>query len=168
MEDQAASLLATLKKPSSTIDAKITQFNNLKSNIKHQRVPEGSHAAVFECIRIAIGAQTSTTLVSTGFSALAHLIKRLGLQDQTAVISSQCPKLLPLLLDRLGDARESHRSAASLSLADLWPYNHAGVEGIIREGALSGTNSRAKEAAMQWVVKVCTNAQPPLYLGGAC
>lgn len=154
MEDQAAGLLATLKKTSAPIDHKLTQFNSLKSSIKHERVPQECTPTIFECVRLAIAAQTSTTLVSTGFSTLGHLVKRLNLQSQTQIITQQSNQLLPTLLDRLGDARENHRNAASQSLSDLWPYNHPGVEGIVRDGALGGTNSRAKEIAMQWVVKV--------------
>ncbi|EKG14228.1 Armadillo-like helical [Macrophomina phaseolina MS6] len=154
MEDQAASLLATLKKSSAPVDQKLTQFNSLKSSIKHLRVPQECTPTIFECVRLAIAAQTSSTLVSTGFSTLGHLVKRLHLQNQTQIIAQQSNPLLPTLLDRLGDARESHRNAASQALSDLWPYNHPGVESIVREGALGGTNSRAKEAAMQWVVKM--------------
>ncbi|KAL0264909.1 suppressor of tub2 mutation [Diplodia seriata] len=154
MEDQAASLLATLKKPSAPVDRKLTQFNNLKSSIKHERVPQECTPTIFECVRLAIAAQTSTTLVSTGFSTLGHIIKRLSLQSQTQIVAQQSDQLLPILLDRLGDARESQRNAASQALSDIWPYNHAGVESIVREGALGGTNSRAKEIAMQWVVKM--------------
>ncbi|KAJ9666820.1 hypothetical protein H2201_002954 [Coniosporium apollinis] len=154
MEDQAASLLATLKKPSVAVDAKLTQFNNLKSSIKHLRVPEGAQAPILECIKYALAAQTSSSLVSSGFSTLGHFVKRLHLQDQAGIIVAQGSKLFPILLDRLGDARESHRNAASQSLADLWPICHAEVERTIREGALTGTNARAKEMGMRWVVKM--------------
>ncbi|KAF2089571.1 hypothetical protein K490DRAFT_36968 [Saccharata proteae CBS 121410] len=161
MEDQAAQLLATLKKTSVAVDAKLTQFNNLKSSIKHQRVPDAAQAPIFQCLRIAIGSQTSTNLVSAGFSTLSHIIKRLNLQDQTAIISSQCDKLLPLLQDRLGDARESHRIAASQALVDLWPYSHEKVEQVIRDGALVGTNARAKETAMTWLLKMHSSESLP-------
>ncbi|KAF2193243.1 hypothetical protein K469DRAFT_653171 [Zopfia rhizophila CBS 207.26] len=154
MEEQAAALLAALKKPSTAVDTRLQLFNNLKSDIKHLRVPENSQAPILECIKLAISATTSAALVSTGFSTLGHLIKRLTLQNQTAVITSQSHKLLPILLDRLGDARESHRNAASQILTDLWPLCHTEVEQLIRDNAMKSTNPRAKEASMQWVVKM--------------
>jgi CLIP-associating protein 1/2 len=156
MEEQAATLLAALKKPSTAVDHKLQLFNTLKSNIKHLRVPESAQAPIFECIKLAITATNSAALVSTGFSTLGHLMKRLILQNQTAILTHQSHKLLPILLDRLGDARESHRHAASQILADIWPFNHAEVEALIRDHAIQGTNPRAKEAAMQWLVKVST------------
>lgn len=155
MEDLSATLLAALKKPSTAVDQKIQLFNQLKSGIKHNRVPESCQAPIFECVRIAIVANTSAVLVTTGFSTLSHFIKRLVLQQQTSVITSQLSKLLPILLERLGDARESHRNAASSILADLWPLAHTEVEVLIRENALKGNNARAKEAAMQFIVRVC-------------
>ncbi|KAF2429453.1 ARM repeat-containing protein [Tothia fuscella] len=154
MEDQAASLLSTLKKSSIATDAKLSAFNNLKSNIKHLRVPEEAQPTIFECIRLALTSQASTTLVSSGFSTLGHLIKRLSLQEQTAVIAGNAKKFLPILLERLGDARESHRNAASVGLTEFWPCCHDLVEGVVREGAMGGNNARAKEMAMLWVVKM--------------
>ncbi|KAF1811639.1 ARM repeat-containing protein [Eremomyces bilateralis CBS 781.70] len=154
MEDQAAALLTALKKSTISVEQKATLFNKLKSDIKHLRVPEPAQATIFECIRIAIGSNTSPQLVSTGFASLGHLIKRLHLQDQDNTIAAQANKLFPLLLERLGDARESHRAAASQTLADIWPYDHADVEHVIKANALQGNNARAKETAMQWVVKM--------------
>lgn len=154
MEEQTAALLAALKKPSTVVDQKLQLFNNVKSGIKHQRVPDNCQAPIFECIRLAISAAQSAALVSTGFSTLSHLIKRLLIQDQSGAITSQFSKLLPILLDRLGDARESHRNAASSILADLWPLSHEQIESLVRDNAMKGTNPRAKEASMLWVVKV--------------
>ena len=71
MEEQTAALLAALKKQASTnVDKRLDLFGSLKSNIKHQRVPESCQADILECIRIAMTAQTSAQLVTTGFSTL--------------------------------------------------------------------------------------------------
>lgn len=154
MDDQALSLLQTLKKSSVAIDTKLAAFNNLKSTIKHQRVPDTAQATIFECIKLGICAQTSPTLAATAFSTLGHLIKRLTLQEQDNVIAAYTSKLLPILQDRLGDARENLRNAASQILTELWPFAKDQVERVIREGALGGNNAKAKEAAMMWIVKL--------------
>lgn len=154
MDVQAVTVLTTLKKPTATADAKLQQLNELKSAIKHLRVPAPAQATVFECVRLAIGSQTSPQLVPVGFSTLSHLIKRLGLQNDDAAIAGFGPKLLPVLVERLGDVRETHRAAASQALADIWIYASAEVERIVREHALSGLNARAREAGMIWVVHV--------------
>jgi CLIP-associating protein 1/2 len=154
MEDQAQSLLTTLKRSAVAIDTKVAAFNNLKSSIKHQRVPESCQGTIFECIRLGITSSTSPTLASTAFSTLTHLAKRLSLQEQSNVITAQTSKLLPIIHDRLGDPRESLRNAASQALSDLWLYSKIDVERVVREGALAGNNARAKEVAMLWIVKV--------------
>jgi CLIP-associating protein 1/2 len=153
MLEQTNTLLAALQKPSTNVEQRLQLFNNVKSNIKHNRVPEECQAPIFECIRIAISATTSAALVSTGFSTLSHFIKRLQLQRETQVITSQAAKLCALLLEKLGDARESHRSAASQILADLYPLCPADVETLVH-GAMKGTNARAKDTSMTWLVKV--------------
>lgn len=154
MEESVANLAATLKRSSVPADAKIAQFNTLKSQIKHQRVPESAQSTIVDCVRLAITAQTSSALVLAGFSALGHLVKRLTIQDQTGVLYAQRHSLLQALLERLGDAREQYRTAASQALCDLWPPRQAEVEKIVREGAIQGNNARAKEAGMQWVAKM--------------
>lgn len=154
MEEQTAALLAALKKQASTnVDQRLQLFSNLKSSIKHQRVPESCQASVLECIRIAISAQTSAALVATGFSTLSHFVKRLQLQKETHIITSHAASLCPIVLDRLGDAREAHRSAASVLLTELYHWCHAEVDAGIHT-AIGGNNPRAKETAMTWVVKV--------------
>jgi CLIP-associating protein 1/2 len=153
MLEQTNTLLAALKKPSTNVDQRLLLFNNVKSNIKHNRVPEECQAPIFECIRIAISATTSAALVSTGFSTLSHFIKRLQLQRETAAITTQAGVICGLLLDKLGDARESHRTAAMLIFADLYSLCPTEVEAVMH-GAMKGTNARAKDTSMSWLVKV--------------
>lgn len=154
MDEVASNLLATLKKPHASVESKLTLFNSLKSNIKHQRIPESAQGTSLDCVRLAIGSQTSSSLVSTGFSTLGHLIKRLTLQDQVNVIFSSRSQVVPTLLERLGDSRENYRVAASQSLTDLWLSRPDIIEKAVRDGAILSSNARAKEAGMEWVVKV--------------
>jgi len=154
MDELATSLLATLKRSSVSPETKLASFNALKSQIKHQRVPESAHSAIVECVRLAIVAQTSTALVQTGFSALGHLIKRLTIQEHVDVLFAQRQSLLQALLERLGDVKEGFRSAASAALGELWLVRPTEVEKVVREEAIQSTNARAKEAGMLWVAKM--------------
>ncbi|KAF2849467.1 HEAT repeat-containing protein [Plenodomus tracheiphilus IPT5] len=153
MESDAATLLSALKKPSTNVDQRLALFTTLKSSIKHNRVPEECQATIFECIRLAITASTSAALVQTGFSTLSHFIKRLQLQKETQVITAQSSVLCSILADKLGDARESHRSAALQILADLHYLCPTEVDTLIHE-AMKGSNARAKDTSMSWVVKM--------------
>ncbi|OAL47459.1 hypothetical protein IQ07DRAFT_682300 [Pyrenochaeta sp. DS3sAY3a] len=160
MEQQAAELLAALRKPSTNVDARLQLFTNLKSGIKHNRVPDTCQAAIFECIRLAITASTSAALVSTGFSTLSHYIKRLQLQNETQILTSQSAVLSAILHDKLGDARESHRTATVMILADLHHLMPTEVETLIHE-SIKGNNARAKDASMTWIVKMNKNEGLP-------
>ncbi|KAF1836458.1 hypothetical protein BDW02DRAFT_646139 [Decorospora gaudefroyi] len=160
MEKETADLLKALQKPSTDVQSRLALFSSLKSSIKHNRVPESCQAPIFECIRIACTAATSAALVSTGFSTLSHFIKRLQLQKETHVITSQSPILCSILADKLGDARESHRSAALQILADLHYLCPSEIDALVHE-AMKGSNARAKETAMTWVVKMNKNEGLP-------
>ena len=154
MEDLANSTLLTLKKSSASAESKISAVNSLKSSIKHQRVPEAAQATTLECLRLAITTTVSASLVTTGFSGLSHLVKRLTLQEQTSVLFAQRTNLLGILSEKIGDVREAHRTAAGQALSDLWPSKSAEVEQIVRESAIQGSNARAKVAGIQWILKV--------------
>lgn len=161
MDQQAATLLATLKRTSAASEAKLTLLNTLKSDIKHHRVPESAQPIIFDCLKYAISQQSSSTLATAGLTTFSHLIKRLKIQDpEGTAIRTHAPKLFPALQERLGDLRESHRAGASQAFSDLWFFCSAEVEQVIRDEAIASSHVRAKDAGMQWVVKVC--AQPPL------
>jgi CLIP-associating protein 1/2 len=155
MEEQVLALLSALKKPNTVVNQKIELFNTVKSGVKHTRVPDGCQAPLLECIRLAISPSSpSAQLVSAGLSTLRALIRRLALQDRSGLILSQLPRLLPSLLEHLGDKSETIRQYASYDLGDLWPFAHEQIETLIRDDAMKSTSPRAKEAAMQWVVQV--------------
>ncbi|GAB7359050.1 hypothetical protein MBLNU230_g5122t1 [Neophaeotheca triangularis] len=155
MEQQAANLITTLKRTAASSDTKLSQLNALKSDIKHYRVPEGAQATIFDALRLAISQTASSTIANSAFSTLGHLIKRLKIQDASGhTISQLAPRLLPALQDRLSDQREALRSSASHALTELWPFVGNDVERIVRDEAIAGSNPRAKEAGMHWVVKM--------------
>jgi CLIP-associating protein 1/2 len=158
MEKETTDLLKALQKPSTDVQSRLALFSTLKSSIKHNRVPEGCQAPIFECIRIACTAATSAALVSTGFSTLSHFIKRLQLQKETEILESQSPILCSILAEKMGDARESHRAASSQILADLHYLCATEIDALIHE-AMKGANPRAKETSMIWVVKVRTSTE---------
>ncbi|KAI5367945.1 Putative armadillo-like helical, CLASP domain, TOG domain-containing protein [Septoria linicola] len=155
MDQQAATLLSTLKRPSAQTDVKVNQLNALKSDIKHYRVPETAQSTIFDCIKLAISQQASSTLLSTALSTLGHLIKRLKIQDNSGhAISQLAPRLFPALQERLGDLREPVRASASQAMSDLYPFCPGDVEEIIRDEAISGSSVRAKETGMRWVARM--------------
>ena len=153
METKAAELLTTFKNPNVSVDAKVAQLTNIKSDIKQKNVPEGAIPTLFETLRLALNSQHHN--VSTaGFSTLGHLIKRLSIQNQQQWIVSQAKSFYPLLLERLGDYKESVRAKAAQVFTDLWPMAHTDVEYYVLDCALIGKNPRAREASLHWLARV--------------
>jgi CLIP-associating protein 1/2 len=162
MDAQAATLLSTLKRPAVKSEDKVNLLNALKSDIKHYRCPESAQATIFECLKIAIAQQASSTLASSAFSTLGHLIKRLKIQDATGrAITQLAPRLFPALHDRLGDHREQLRDAASQALTELYPFCTSDVEVMIRDEAMGGSNARAKQSGLLWVLRMHNDESMP-------
>ena len=162
MDSQAATLLTALKRPAASSESKLNALNALKSDIKHFRVPETAQATIFECLKLAITQQASSTLASSAFSTLGHLIKRLKIQDASGhSITQLAPRLFPALHDRLGDTREALRTYASQALTELYPFFPSDVETIIRDEAVGGSNPRAKQTGLQWILSMHKDESMP-------
>ncbi|KAK5112268.1 hypothetical protein LTR62_004429 [Meristemomyces frigidus] len=150
MEAQVAHLSSLLKRPAISSSTLVESLNALKSDIKRHVVPDRLQGQIFEVLRLAIIQQTSSSLALSACSTLGHLIKRLKIQS--ANIEQLAPRVLPALQERLGDLKEPVRGAASQALSELYPFLTQDVEHVVREEAIGGSNARAKEAGMQWVV----------------
>ncbi|KAI7198017.1 hypothetical protein D0869_14641 [Hortaea werneckii] len=171
MDAQAASLLSTLKRPAAPSESKLASLNQLKSDIKHHRVPENAQATIFECLRIAITQQSSSTLTLSAYSTLGHLAKRLKIQcphGSGESIKQLAPRLFPALTERLGDLKEPVRAATCDALGELYQFLGPDVEAIVREDAITGGNARAKEAGMGWVVRMHRNKDMPFKSYTSC
>ncbi|KAJ9358028.1 hypothetical protein DTO027B9_2598 [Paecilomyces variotii] len=150
MEAKAIELLAILRNSNASVDTKVTHMTALKSEIKQKNVPESAITPIFDSVKQAI-ASPHTSLSGAGFSALGHLLKRLGIQQQQHAVVLQSRYLYPLLLERLGDHKERVRAQAAQAFTELWPAAGADVEHHVLEVALTGKNPRAKETAMNWL-----------------
>lgn len=153
MEAKAAELLGTLKNPNISVDAKIAALTNVKSEIKQKNVPEAAVLPLFESLRLAISAQHSS-LSSAGFSTLAHLLKRLYIQENHHLVVIHSRQLYSICLERLGDHKERLRAQASQAFTDLWMAAPQEVESHVLGTALVGKNARAREMSMIWLATV--------------
>ncbi|KAI7379205.1 hypothetical protein KC328_g13462, partial [Hortaea werneckii] len=152
-------------------ESKLASLNQLKSDIKHHRVPENAQATIFECLRIAITQQSSSTLTLSAYSTLGHLAKRLKIQcphGSGESIKQLAPRLFPALTERLGDLKEPVRAATCDALGELYQFLGPDVEAIVREDAITGGNARAKEAGMGWVVRMHRNKGMPFKSYTSC
>jgi len=151
MEQQCYHILAVLKDANVQLDTKLDLLTKLKTYIKHHHVPEVAINPGFAVVRFAI---SNSQLLDAGFSILSHLTKRLELQEQLPLTAAQAKKTYPIILERLGDAKDRVRLRAIQALTEFWKASHTDVEQLIRDSALSGKSPRAKEAALQWILKV--------------
>ncbi|KZF23393.1 hypothetical protein L228DRAFT_276250 [Xylona heveae TC161] len=157
-EDCASMAMVTDKdvlfvKNTQNLEAVSDFITHIKADVKHKQLPEDSIIPLFQIVRISISSPHST-VSSAGFSLLVHLLKRLNLQGQAKAIAANEKLLLPYLLDRLGDQKDRYRTFATLCLTELWLVCPQDVERAIKETALTGKNSKSKEAGMSWICKM--------------
>ncbi len=154
-EAQATDVLALLR-ADAPIDSKVAQVNNVKSAIKQNNVPESCVLPLFEITRISMASQQAV-LVNAGFTTLNHLLTRLSRQEPK-LITKEAAKTIVLVIEKIGDSKEKYRLLAGQCLTTLWKLSPMDVERAVKNTALVGKNSRAKEASMQWLVQVreCT------------
>lgn len=150
-DKQVADLIAILRTDAS-IDAKVQQVTLIKSGIKQQNVPEPCILPLFEALRTASSSQHAV-LVNAGFSALNHLLTRLSRQEPK-YLAKEGPRTLPLVIERLGDQKEKFRQLAIQCLITLYKVAPQDVERFVRNTAMVGKNSRAKEASLHWLLQV--------------
>jgi CLIP-associating protein 1/2 len=152
-EAQATDLLALLRTDAS-VDTKVAQIDNVKSGIKKNNVPDICVGPLFEITRIAMASQHAA-LVNAGFSTLNHLLTRLSRQEPKHVMK-EVGRTLPLVVEKLGDHKEKYRLLATQCMTTFWKASSMDVERAVRNSAMTGKNSRAKETSMHWIVQVFT------------
>jgi len=153
-ETQATDLLVLLRTDAS-VDTKVAQIDHVKSAIKKNNVPDACVASLFEITRIAMTSQHAA-LVNAGFSTLNHLLTRLSRQEPKHV-TKEVGRTLPLVVEKLGDHKEKYRLLATQCLTTFWKASPMDVERAVRNSAMTGKNSRAKETSMHWIVQVFSN-----------
>ncbi len=151
MENLASNTLTALKS-TAPIDTKLKHLTELKAEIKHRHCPEHAVAPLFDAIRISLA---TPHLTDAAFSILGHLMKRLELQDQGALLQAQGIKTYPCLLERLADPKDRTRQRALQALTDFHVVSASDVEQFVRDHALTNRHPKTKEAGMQWVLSVC-------------
>lgn len=150
--DQQVADLVTLLRTDAPIDVKVQHVTVVKSCIKQQTVPETCIVPLFEALRTASSSQNSI-LVNAGFSALNHLFTRLSRQDPKA-LAREGVRILPLVVEKLGDQKEKFRQVAQHALVTLYKVAPAEVERSVRNIAMVGKNPRAKETSLHWLLQV--------------
>ncbi|KKY38464.1 putative heat repeat containing protein [Diaporthe ampelina] len=150
--DEQVEALQNILRSDASVDAKVAQVTAVKTGIKHHNVPDTCVAQLFEALRTASSNQHGV-LANAGLTSLNHLLTRLSRQEPKYIIR-ETKTTLPLLVDRMGDQKEKFRSLAVQSIATMYKVVPADVERHVRNFAMAGKNSKAKEASMQWLLQM--------------
>ncbi|KAG5520051.1 hypothetical protein PMAC_001127 [Pneumocystis sp. 'macacae'] len=116
--------------------------------------------ALVDALRTGLAAG-SPALSAESVVCLAHLVKRVALQD-AARLRTAAPVLGPLLVERLGDLRDRPRDAAHSALAVLWRSAPSDIERCIRDHGFAARSSHVREQAVRWAQRMHAQAALPL------
>lgn len=150
-EKQVADLTTILHSDSS-LDVRVQHVTNIKSGIKQHNVPEATVPQLFDGLRAATTSQHAA-LVNAGFTALNHLLTRLSRQEPK-LLAKEAARTLPAVIEKLGDQKDKFRSLAMHCLVTLYTVAPVDVERFVRNTAMGGKNSRAKETSLHWLLQV--------------
>ncbi|KAF3178950.1 suppressor of tub2 mutation [Orbilia oligospora] len=151
-EDEANTLLTLIR--SNRDDAlKVDQLVQAKQKIKHYGIDADATEPTFSAVRIGMSQASNMTLFQHSLSCLGYLVKRCRANDAT-LLKRLSIDLLPLLLDKMGDAKERIREMALSPVVDIWTVAPVETERAIRENGLTSKNSRLKESSLEWLVRV--------------
>lgn len=154
MDYKARDILAVLKNVNLSVDAKVTHLLGLKSDIKQKNVPEKAVPVIFECLRHAI-ASPFHALYSAGFSTLGHFLKRLYIQEHHQLVAAMSDRILPALVDRMGDNKDRIRQQTTHALADLWEGAGPQIENLVLSVGFQGKNPFQKQTCLNLLSIVC-------------
>ena len=145
--------LTSVLRSEATLEVKVQYLTAIKSGIKQHNVPDTLVPILFDGLRTASTSQHGV-IASAGFTALNHLLTRLSRQDPK-LLAREVKTTLPIVADKLGDPKEKFRTLASQGLTTICSVAPHDVERVVRNSAMGGKSSRAKETAMHWLLQVC-------------
>ncbi|KAK6525804.1 suppressor of tub2 mutation [Arthrobotrys megalospora] len=151
-EDEANTLLTLIR--SNRDDAlKVDHLVQAKQKIKHYGIDPNATENTFAAVRIGMSQASNMTLFQHSLSCLGYLVKRCRANDAT-LLKRLSIDILPLLLDKMGDAKDRIREMALSPVVDIWTVAPVETERIIRETGLTSKNARLKESSLEWLARV--------------
>jgi CLIP-associating protein 1/2 len=133
-------------------------INEFKAFVKKEFVDVSQVALYMRALCTAVDLPHSPEIQTASFSVVAHLVKRVSMQDhQGKVLQLQSFLVLPIILRRLGDARAATRSTAKRALEAYWFLAPHDVELALNEIALASHNPVIMQELIQWLLHIVTN-----------
>lgn len=146
------------------IDSKMSTLNELKRHVKKDNVNLSFVPRYFESLSIVMDTN-SPSLQSLAFSLICHLVKRVSIQDNDGtLLLDQSFLVLPIIIPRLADAKQSIKIAAGRTLEAYWLSAATKVDAGLIEYGLSNRNPLIVNESVVWINHILTSINPYLKL----
>lgn len=141
-------------------ETKLKAIIELKTHVKKDFVDIKQVPEYLEALSKGVKIPDSSIL-SNSFSVISHLVKRVSMQDSSGeVLKSQSHSTLPLIINKLGDAKNSCRNSAKKALEAYWLSAPSQVERALIEVAFVHRNLKVIEEAILWLDNLIHNINP--------
>lgn len=136
----------------------------LKTRVKKDNVDMEQVPTYFEAITLAL---KNPELHSVVWSLLCHLIRRVSVQDPTRrALAEQSALVLPILIERIADAKPLVRAAAAKALETYWLASPQKVEAVLAETGLAHSNVVVVGECVLWLTYIAEKVNPYMKLDG--
>lgn len=148
--------------PSALYDAVVSKSPNdalemvlqLKDQVKHQQINLHYAPRYFDSLLLAY---RQKLVAISSFSTICHLIKRIKLQDSSA-LQMVIPKVAPFLFERLKDSKTSMRSASMKAIVTIWESAPDQFEEILRKHGLKNKDPLIRAGLLSMISEIAKNS----------
>lgn len=156
----SSTLYRIISSPEADNETKLKAIIELKTHVKKDFVDIKQVPEYLEALSKGVKISDSSIL-SNSFSVISHLVKRVSMQDSSGeALKSQSHSALPLIINKLGDAKHSCRNSAKKALEAYWLSAPSQVERALIEVAFVHRNLKVTEEAILWLDNLIHNINP--------
>ncbi|CAK7912241.1 protein Stu1p [[Candida] anglica] len=135
----------------------LAAVNEFKAFVKKDFVDTTQVPKYMEALCIAVDRE-ELAVSNASFSVIAHLVKRVSMQDYSGkILQSQSFLVLPTILKRFGDPKTSMRSTARRALEAYWFSVDREAENALLDLGLGSRNPQVILESVAWLQHIVTN-----------
>jgi CLIP-associating protein 1/2 len=141
-------------------DVKLDLILSLKNHIKKDYVDMNHVPQYLQALSIGVDID-DLDISSNSFSVLCHLVRRVSMQDNHGVVLKlQSYLILPIIINRLSNAKKSLRLSASKALEAYWLTAPQQVEQTVLEIGLQNRNTGIVVQSIAWLNHIVNDINP--------
>lgn len=155
----AEALFEAVVSATSSDSEKLRLITDFKTFVKRLNVETASVPKYLEALSIGTDSSNPAVLQNS-FSAICYTVKRVNVQNASSVLKEQAFLVLPIIINRLGDAKLHVRIAAKKALEGYWLSAHSQVEQSLVDIGFTHRSPVVVSECVQWLTHIVAEVNP--------